>query len=160
MTLHFPGLQKWSLTTWCSLVSYSRYLLEEEEVLSHSKDCSRRILSPIDKAVYSYRYPHTNINIHTYTQKKGSLTVIRLTVRLLGCRNQKCLIMMNFENEKAYARVELWLKVRGNGQGCVAVRYLTPYFGYFILPPRWLVGVMPCPRKSQKELYEGKDSNK
>ena len=52
------------------------------------------------------------------------------------------------------------LKVRGNGQGCVAVRYLTPYFGYFILPPRWLVGVMPCSRKSQKELYERKDSNR
>ena len=48
----------------------------------------------------------------------------------------------------------LWLKVRGNGQGCVAVRYLTPYLVFFILPPRWLVGVMPCPRKSPKELYK------
>ena len=31
----------------------------------------------------------------------------------------------------------LWglrLKVTGKGQGCVAVRYLIPYFGYFIFP--------------------------
>ena len=31
----------------------------------------------------------------------------------------------------------MWLKVTGKGQGCVAVWYLTPYFGYFILPPLW-----------------------
>ena len=45
--------------------------------------------------------------------------------------------------------LQLWgmkLKVMGKGQGCVAVWCLTPYFGYFILPPRWLVGVTPCPR--------------
>ena len=28
----------------------------------------------------------------------------------------------------------LRLKFTGNGQGCVAAGYLTPYFGYFILP--------------------------
>ena len=36
-----------------------------------------------------------------------------------------------------FCGVGLWgkrLKVTGKGQGCVAVRYLTPYFGYFILP--------------------------
>ena len=48
------------------------------------------------------------------------------------------------------------MKVRGNGQGCVAVRYLTPYFGYIILPPRWLVGVTPCPIKSQKRIIQKK----
>ena len=37
------------------------------------------------------------------------------------------------------------LKVTGKGQGCVAVRYLTPYFGYFILPPRWFVGAQESP---------------
>ena len=48
------------------------------------------------------------------------------------------------------------LKIKGEGQGCVAVWYLTPYFGYFILPPRWLVDVRPCPRKSQKNYTEEK----
>ena len=43
-----------------------------------------------------------------------------------------------------------WLKVIGKGQGCVAVRYLTRYFDYIILPPRWLVGETPCPRKPHK----------
>ena len=55
--------------------------------------------------------------------------------------------------------VALWglrRKVRGNGQGYVTVRYLTPYFGYFILPSRWLVGVMPFPRKSQKNYTKEK----
>ena len=42
------------------------------------------------------------------------------------------------------------------GQGCVAVRYITPYFGCIILPPRWLVGGMPCPRKSQKNYTKEK----
>ena len=50
------------------------------------------------------------------------------------------------------------LKVKGKGQSCVTVRYLTLYFGYFILPPRWLVGVTPCPRKSQKSYTKEKDS--
>ena len=44
------------------------------------------------------------------------------------------------------------------GQAVLPFEYLTPYFGYLILPPHWLVGAMPCPRKSQKELYERKDS--
>ena len=34
--------------------------------------------------------------------------------------------------------------------------YLTPYFGYIILPLRWLVGVMPSPRKSQKNYTKEK----
>ena len=56
---------------------------------------------------------------------------------------------------------EVWgLKVKGKGQGFVAVRYLTPYFGYFILLQRWLVGLMACPRKSQKELNKRKDRNR
>ena len=56
--------------------------------------------------------------------------------------------------------VGMWLKVTGKGQGYVAVWYLTPYFGYFMLPPRLLVGVTPCPRKSQKNYTKEKDSNK
>ena len=44
----------------------------------------------------------------------------------------------------------------GKGQCCVAVWYLTLYFGYFILPPRWLVGVTPCPNKSQKNYTKEK----
>ena len=50
----------------------------------------------------------------------------------------------------------MWLKVTGKEQGCVAVRYLTPYFGNFILPPRCLVGEMSCPRKSQKNYTKEK----
>ena len=50
----------------------------------------------------------------------------------------------------------VWLKVTGKGESCVAVRYLTPYFGYFILPPRCQVGEMPCPRKSQKNYTKEK----
>ena len=70
-------------------------------------------------------------------------------------------VLFLFDNICRYiVRWFFWLKVRGNGQGCVAVRYLTPYFGYIILPPRWLVGITLCPRKFQKELYKGKDSNR
>ena len=36
------------------------------------------------------------------------------------------------------------------GKAVLPFEYLTPYFDYIILPPRWLVGVMPCQRKSQK----------
>ena len=50
----------------------------------------------------------------------------------------------------------MWLKVKGEEQGCVAVWYLTPFFDYFILPPRWLVGVTPCPRKSKKNYTKEK----
>ena len=42
--------------------------------------------------------------------------------------------------------------------GYVGVRYLTPYFGYIILPPRCLVGERP--KKVPKELYKRKDSNR
>ena len=45
---------------------------------------------------------------------------------------------------------------QGQGQSCFAVWYLNPYFGYFILPPRWLVGVMPCSRKSQENYTKEK----
>ena len=48
--------------------------------------------------------------------------------------------------------VSYW-RSKGKGLSCVAVRYLTPLLGYSILPPRWLVDVTPCPRKSPKELY-------
>ena len=51
----------------------------------------------------------------------------------------------------------VWLRSQGlRGKGCLAVWYLTPYFRYFILPPRWLVSVMPCPRKSQKNYTKEK----
>ena len=68
-----------------------------------------------------------------------------------------------FFNHRSGCHEILWgmrLKVTGKGQGCVAVWYLPPYLGYFILPPRRLVGVTPYPRKSQKELYKRKDSNR
>ena len=48
--------------------------------------------------------------------------------------------------------VGFWLKVRGKGQGCVAVWYLTPYFGYFILPPRCLA----LPKKVPKRIIQKK----
>ena len=37
---------------------------------------------------------------------------------------------------------------------CVAVCYLTPFWGYSIFTPRGLVDVTPWTRKAQKELYE------
>ena len=42
------------------------------------------------------------------------------------------------------------------GKAVLPFEYLTTYFGYFILPPHWLVGVMPCPRKSQKNYTKEK----
>ena len=58
--------------------------------------------------------------------------------------------------------IYLWgmrLKVRGKGQGCVAVWISDSIFWLYILPPRWLVDVTPYPRKSQKELYKRKNRN-
>ena len=43
---------------------------------------------------------------------------------------------------------------RGQGASCVAVWYLTPFGGYFILPQSCFVDVTPRTRKAQKELYE------
>ena len=45
---------------------------------------------------------------------------------------------------------------RAKGKAVLLFEYLTPYFGYIILPPRWLVGVTPCPRKSQKNYTKEK----
>ena len=54
-----------------------------------------------------------------------------------------------------------WLSSQGlKDKAVLPFEYLTPYFGYFILPPRWLVGVTPCPRKSQKNYTKRKDSNR
>ena len=40
---------------------------------------------------------------------------------------------------------------RAKGKAVLPFEYLTPYFGYFILPLRWLVGVMPSlPKKVPK----------
>ena len=48
------------------------------------------------------------------------------------------------------------LKVRGKGQGCVAVRYLTPYFGYIILPHvDWPVQCL-VQRKSKRNIQKEK----
>ena len=46
---------------------------------------------------------------------------------------------------------------RGNGQVCVAVWISDSIFWLiYILPPHWLVGVMPCPRKSKKNYTKEK----
>ena len=42
------------------------------------------------------------------------------------------------------------------GKAVLPFEYLSPYFVYFILPPHWLVGVTPCPRKSQKNYTKEK----
>ena len=39
---------------------------------------------------------------------------------------------------------------------CVAVRYLTPYFSYLVLPHVDLAGAMPCPKKVHKKYKKGK----
>ena len=56
-----------------------------------------------------------------------------ISIQFLSIEN--CKFSKNFRKVNKL----LWgmrLKVTGKGQGCVAVWYLTPYFGYFILPPR------------------------
>ena len=67
-----------------------------------------------------------------------------------------CFVVEIVHVSKNSTRTPVGYKVTGKGQGCVAVWYLTPYFGYFILPPRWLVGVTSCPRKSQKNYTKEK----
>ena len=60
-----------------------------------------------------------------------------------------------------YIFIGLWgwkvfRKVSGLGQGCVAVRYLTPYFGYIILPDvDWLVQCL-AQRKSKRNIQKEK----
>ena len=72
-----------------------------------------------------------------------------LTITLFKIHIICCVIHITYYNPVGFR-----LKVKGKGQSCVAVWYLTPLLGYFIFPHVWLVGVMPCPRKSQKELYK------
>ena len=48
------------------------------------------------------------------------------------------------------------LKVRGWGQGCVAVRYLTPYFGYIILPHVDRPAQCLVQRKSKRNIQKEK----
>ena len=67
--------------------------------------------------------------------------------------SEDCLYDLFYWSTVSETFVGYWgrMKVKGNGQSCIAVWYLTLLLGYFILPPHWLVSVMPCPRKSQKE---------
>ena len=45
-------------------------------------------------------------------------------------------------------------EVRGLGQGCVAIRYLTPYFGYIILPHvDWLAQCL-AQRRSKRNIQK------
>ena len=52
------------------------------------------------------------------------------------------------------------LKVRGLGQGYVAVRYLTPYFGYTVSPHVDWPAQCLAQRKSQKKYAKRKDRKK
>ena len=52
------------------------------------------------------------------------------------------------------------LKVRGLGQGCVAGRYLTPYFGYTVSPHVDWPAQCLAQRKSQKKYTKRKDRNR
>ena len=52
------------------------------------------------------------------------------------------------------------LKVRGEGQGCVAVRYLTPYFDYAVSPHVDWPAQCLAQRKSQKKYTKRKDRKK
>ena len=51
---------------------------------------------------------------------------------------------------------KVFLKVRGWGQDCVAVRYLTPYFGYIILPHVDLPAQCLVQRKSKRNIQKEK----
>ena len=50
--------------------------------------------------------------------------------------------------------------IRGEGQACVAIRYLTPYFGYIILPHVDWPAQCLAQRKSQKKYTKRKDRNR
>ena len=50
----------------------------------------------------------------------------------------------------------LGLKVRGNGQGCVAVRYLTPYFWLFYFTPTLVSRCNALPKKVPKRIIQKK----
>ena len=54
-----------------------------------------------------------------------------------------------------YCEVWGW-RSRAKGKAVLPLEYLTPYFGYFILPPHWLVSVTPNPRKSLKNYTKEK----
>ena len=60
--------------------------------------------------------------------------------------------------------LSLWglkaLKVRGLGQGCVDIRYLTPYFGYTVSPHVDWPAQCLAQRKSQKKYTKRKDRKK
>ena len=49
-----------------------------------------------------------------------------------------------------------WLRNQGLGQACVAVRYLTPYFGYIILPHVDWPAQCLAQRKSQNKYTKEK----
>ena len=53
-----------------------------------------------------------------------------------------------------------WLEGQGQWARLCRRKISDSIFWLFYFTPRWLVGVMPCPRKSQKELYERKDRNR
>ena len=44
----------------------------------------------------------------------------------------------------------LWRPV-AKGKTVLPLRYLTPYFGYLVLPHVDLAGAMPCPKKVHKK---------
>ena len=72
---------------------------------------------------------------------------------------------MEFSSENSfhnYKHCGVWrlLKVRGKRQGCVAERYLTPYFGYIILPHVDWSAQCLAQRKSQKKYTKRKDRKK
>ena len=56
--------------------------------------------------------------------------------------------------------LKIFMIVSGLGQDCVAVRYLTPYFGYLVLPHVDLAGAMPCPKKVHKKYKKREDRNR
>ena len=49
------------------------------------------------------------------------------------------------------------LKVTGKGQGCVAVIYLTPYFGYFNLPYTLVSRCNALPKEVPKRIIQKED---
>ena len=61
--------------------------------------------------------------------------------------------LLRSENH-VHSTQSLWGVGLRSRASCVAVWYLTPFWGYFILPPRCLVDVTPRIRKAPKELYE------
>ena len=89
---------------------------------------------------------HEILSPHTFYSLQGTLSILSFfMISVLVTHTH------THAHTQEYLWGLLWLRVRGNGQGCVAVWI---FWLYYILLPRCLVGVMPCTGKFQKIIQK------